>query len=142
MVDSRIRSCLGKCICAGIFLFVLGVAVGFTISEILHYRKAFEEDKIEEFVGQIVTSVTDDTELYKIYCRPDVSEELHNYRHFLTSLYRIHIFDETFGTYQCIVTFDNGAAFYADVIVYEDEMLLNQWLPDTWANFPVSEPNS
>ena len=100
----------------------------------MYQRKTLESIRVEEFIGQIISSAITETDFYKNHSTNQAINSLERCASEFSSLYRIHIYDKTFHSYESIVTFDNGKGFYVDVIVFKDDIRLNQWQPDEWQN--------
>ena len=113
-----------------LLLVVLGFFLGFGICARMYRSEAAERQKVEEFITNIINSSIIDTSYYKEYSSPGAVNSIQRHAKDFTTFFKINIYDKTFDAYESIVTFSNGMEFYVDVIIYKDDVRLNQWLPN------------
>lgn len=127
-IDIIIKKCLW--VLKALIIFSLGVCAGYIISSELYKYDNLEKEKVEFFIGEIISSVINQTDFCKNNSKSRAYEELQNHSDDLTVFYKINVYDKTFHAYESIITFDNGKEFYADVIVFKDDIKLNVWKPN------------
>ena len=112
-----------------LLLVALGFFLGFGICSKMHHNEAVEKQKVEEFITKIINSSIIETSYYKEYSSPRATDSIQRHAKDFTTFFKINIYDKTFHAYESIVTFSNGMEFYVDVIIFNKDVRLNQWLP-------------
>jgi len=124
-----------KCSCKPIIIFLIGLlmlpilGLGF-----IRYRSWQEQKQAKIFLHQIIDSVLNQTEFYKNNSEKEAIEELNNNIGIITNLYDVIIVDYDFGTWDCLLLFDNDRAFRAGVAFENGKpLLVRLWLePKAW----------
>ncbi|MHC4722316.1 MAG: hypothetical protein ACYS6I_06360 [Planctomycetota bacterium] len=126
-MESRNRVVICKWILKTFIIFFLGIVAGFVICAKLYQHEALEKQKVESFIDQIIDSVINKTDFYRDNSSERASTELRKYADDLGTFYKAKIYDKTFHAYESLVTFYNRKEFYVDVIVFGDDITLNEW---------------
>lgn len=112
-----------------LLLIALGFFLGFGVCAKRYQSEVIEKQKVEEFITKIINSSIIDTSYYKEYSSPGAAGSIKRHAKDFTTFFKINIYDKTFHAYESIVTFSNGMQFYVDVIIFNEDVRLNQWSP-------------
>jgi len=124
-----------------IIVFVIGFCFALGLVVIPNFQRQEEERQVETFINNIITSAINQTEFHKESSIEGAIEDLQKYANEFSSVYKIYVFDYTFGAYESEVIFDNGNKFYVDVSVYKDDIVLNVFEPSKWPKYTISKEN-
>lgn len=120
-----------------ILVFGLGFCVGLAICAISDIQWSHEKQKVETFIHHMITSTINQTEFFKEHSTEEGRKNLQKYADEFSSVYKIYVFDHTFGAYESEVIFDNGKNFYVDISVYKDDIVLMVFKPGEWPRYTI-----
>lgn len=117
------HSCL-KILLYGFILFIIAVVawIGF-----VRYKALQEQKQVKTFIGDIVKSVSQDTQFYRDNSDKDEVIQLQNNRSLMSDNCTISIIDYTWGTYEALVLFDNKTKIKVNVSFRNNKPFLSHF---------------
>lgn len=100
-------------------------------------RRGFESREVRIFISEIIESVRQNSSFYRFNTFHDVEGELVKNKEHFGDYYTVRIYDYTFGTYEMLLMFKNGKAFYVEASKYKSKWKLSRFSEGQW---PLPRP--